>query len=48
MIYDKGDEVIEELFLSLFSRYQIGLVSLMKCSNFIFDWVHLLCYKCHK
>ena len=30
MAYDKADEVIEELFESLLSRYQVGLETSMK------------------
>ena len=48
MINDKADEVIEELFKSLLSRYQIGLETSRKVSTFIIDCVHLLYYKCHK
>ena len=48
MIYDNPDEVIEELFESLFNRYQIGLETSMRGCDFIFDFVHFLCYKCHK
>ena len=48
MINDKADEVIEELFKSLLSRYQIGLETSMKGSTFIIDCVHLLYYKRHK
>ena len=48
MINDKADEVIEELFQSLLPRYQIGLETSMKDSDFIFDCVHLLYHKCHK
>ena len=48
MINDKGDEVIEELFQSHLSRYQFGLETSMKCSDFIIDCVHILYYKCHK
>ena len=40
MINDKADEVIEE--------YQIGLETSMKGSDFIFECVYLLYYKCHK
>ena len=43
---DKADEVIEELFDSPKNRYQNNLES-MKGSEFIFDYVHLLYYKCH-
>ena len=42
------DEVIHELFQSFLSRYQIGLETSMKSSDFIFDSVHLLYHKCHK
>ena len=48
MIYDGADEVIEEPFQLLLSRYQIGLETSIVGSNFIFDFVHLLYYKCHK
>ena len=48
MIYYKVDEVIKQLFGSLLFRYQGGLETSVKGSNFIFDCVHLLYYKCHK
>ena len=48
MIYDNPDEVIEELFQPILSRYQIGLETSMRGSNFIFDFAHLFYYKCHK
>ena len=48
MINDKADEVIEKHFQLLLSRYQIGLETSMKGSEFVFDYVHLLCHKCHK
>ena len=48
MSHDKADEVIEELFESLLSRYLIGLKTPVKGSDFIFDCVDLLYYKCHK
>ena len=48
MIYDNANEVIGELFQSFFFRYQIGLETSMGGSNFIFDCVTLLYYKCHK
>ena len=47
MINDKADRIIKELFESLLSRYQTGFEEAMK-SIFIFDYVHFLCYKCHK
>ena len=48
MIYDNADEVIEEIFQSIFAIYKIALEKSMRGSDFIFDCVHLLCYKCHK
>ena len=48
MTNDKAGEVIEKLFQSLLSRYQIMLETLTKGSNFIFNFVHLLYYICHK
>ena len=41
---DKADEVVGELL----SRYQIGLGTSMKCSEFFFECANLLHYKCHK
>ena len=48
IIYDKEDEAFKGLFESLLSRYQTGLKTLMKGTDFIFDYVHFLYYKCHK
>ena len=48
MINDKSDEIIEELFQLLLSRYQIALETSIRGSDFIFDCAHLLYYKCHK
>ena len=48
MINDKADEVIEVLFESFVNSYQIGLETSIRGSDFIFDCVHLLYYKCHK
>ena len=47
MINHEADEVIKELFNSLKNRYQNKL-KLMKGSEFVFDYVDLLCYRCHK
>ena len=47
MFYDNAHEVIEQLFESLLNRYQVGLEISMRVSDFIFDCVHLLYYKCH-
>ena len=46
--YDKADNVIEEIFQSLLSRYQIGLETSLRGSDFILDCGCLLYYKCHK
>ena len=48
MSYGNLYEVVNELFESLLSRYQIGLEASMRGSDFIFDSVQLLYYKCHK
>ena len=47
MINDEADEVIEELFDSLKKKYQNNLEQI-KGSDFVFDYVQLLYYKCHK
>ena len=47
MMNDKADEITEELFDSLKNKYQKNL-ELMKGSEFVFDYVHLLHYKCLK
>ena len=47
MINYEADEFIKELFYSLKKRYQNNLESI-KSSEFLFDYVHLLYYKCHK
>ena len=46
-INSEADEVIKELFDSLKNRYQNNLES-MKGSEFVFDYVQVLYYKCHK
>ena len=48
MINDKADEVIEKRFESLLYKYQIGLETSRKGSDFNSDCVYLLYYKCHK
>ena len=40
-------EVIKKHFVSLKNRYQNNL-EYMKNSEFVFDFLHLLHYKCHK
>ena len=46
--YNDVNEVIGELFKSFRSRYQRNLETSMKGSDFIFDSVQLMYYKCHK
>ena len=48
MINDKADQVIDERFQSLLSRYLSWLETSIKSGDFIFDCVHLLYYKCHE
>ena len=43
IINDEADEVIKELFDSLKNNFES-----MKGSEFVFDYVQLLYYKCHK
>ena len=47
MSSDEADEVIKKLFDSLKNRYQNNLES-MKGSEFVFSYVQLLHYECHK
>ena len=47
VINDEADELKKELSDSLKIRYQNNL-ELMRGSNFVFGYVHLLYYKCHK
>ena len=47
MISDDAGEVIKKVFDSLKNRYQNNLQS-MKGSEFVFHYVQLLYYKCHK
>ena len=46
MINDKAVAIIEKLFELFKKRYQNNLES-MNGSDFVFDYVHLLYYKCH-
>ena len=48
MIYDNAYAVVDEIFESLLSRYQIGFETSIIESDFIFDSVQLLYYKYHK
>ena len=40
MIKDKADEIIKEIYQPLLSRYQAGLKTSIKASDFIFDCVY--------
>ena len=48
MSYDNTNGVVNEIFESLLSRYQIGLETSTSGSDFTFESVQLLYYKCHK
>ena len=48
VINDEVDEVIKKLFKSLLNMCQIGLEKSMDGSDFVFHYVHLFYYKCHK
>ena len=48
MSHDNVNDVVDELFDSLLSRYQNDLETSIGRSNFIFDSVQFLYYKCHK
>ena len=43
-----GDETGKSFFQSLLTRYQTGAETLIKSSNFVFDSIYGMCYKCHK
>ena len=45
---NEAEEVIEELFELLLNRYQNSFKKLMRGSEFVFNYVHLLYYKCYK
>ena len=48
MINEKVDKVIKVFFQLLLFRCQIGLETLKEGSQFVFGFVQLLYYKCHK
>ena len=48
MPYDNANKIANKSFESLYLRYQISLETSMRGSDFIFDVVQLLYYKCHK
>ena len=45
MSYDNANNIVDELFKILLSRYQDNLETSMKGSDFVFDPVQLLYYK---
>ena len=47
MINNEVDEIIKKRFDLIKNRYQNNLEQ-MKGSEFVFDYVHLFYYKCHK
>ena len=47
MINDEADKVTKELFDSLKNIYQ-NILESMKGSEFVFNWVHILYFTCHK
>ena len=47
MINDEADVVLEELFEPFRNRYQNNLEQLVRVSEFVFDYVHLMYHKCH-
>ena len=47
MITDEADEIMSDLFNLIKNRYQNNLES-MRCSEFVFDYAHLLYYEYHK
>ena len=46
--YDGSNEVVDEIFESLRSKYQVNLETSMRRSGSILDSVQLMDYKCHK
>ena len=48
MPYDNANKVVDELSEPLLSLYQIGLKTSTSRSDFIFDSVQMLYYKCYK
>ena len=48
MSYDNANVVVNKLFGSPLFRYQTELKTSMRGTDFIFDSVQLLYYKCHK
>ena len=47
MTYDNANDIVDELFEPLLSRYQDNLEMRTEGSEFVFDSVQSLYYKCH-
>ena len=48
MIGNNTNKIINELFSSLLTKYQINLGTSIKGSNFVFDSNDGMCWKCHR
>ena len=46
--YSDANNVIDKLLKSLRSKFQVNLITSMRGSDFIFDSVQLMYYKCHR
>ena len=46
--YNAANQVVDELFELLRSRYQENLEASMRGSDFLFESVQVMYYKCHK
>ena len=46
--YSEANEVADELSVALRLRFQVDLETSVRRSDFIFDSVQLMYYKCHK
>ena len=46
--YSDANNVIDKLFKTLRSKFQVNLITSVRGSDFIFDSVQLMCYKCHR
>ena len=46
--YDDVSDVVNKLFESLLSRYRDNLGASIRGSDFVFDSVHLMHFKCHR
>ena len=46
--YNDANGVVNKFFVSLCSKYQDNFETSMRVSDFIFDSIQLMHYKCHK